>query len=1199
MCFSVVVIIGYWQLFLINNCSYSYENRSTEIIINMRYLKNTFILLLSCFFSLSVKSQVTLENSMIRLVTDGKHITSLYDKVRGFEHISSDYESANGIFGIAYVNKTSLQTVGTVNAGSITNVTLQSSSASHATYIFENNVLKATVTVNLIANKAETFWNIGVELKNENYAVSQVDFVRFRTPQKHNGITKQFIEPSGEGMRRFLTQAIQYWRAYPGSQTMQLGIVNSTENGFTIWTDDTKGNVKSFGYLNSGVSSNFAVRHYMPFESHIWQATYNTRVSLHGKEWQDGADIYKEWVKDQFWCATPLRKRTDVSDLLHQSPLVISTQLDREAFSTLPARLKAWSDKFGTPVIYRPLGWEKYGNWVGIDYFPVSIGEANFVNLVADLRAIDITVAGFPQGYNWVTGINDASVEVNNALLNYYNDNNGPSVSRTDVNGTPYSSVNEKRITSYICRGSEYGQTHFQWIARELFNRGVMHVHDDGDHLTGLGGPCHNPAHGHPVPYGTWETDVMNQVFSEVIGEAKSRNLNDFILSRENGYELQNMLLHGYQVRNFHVVSSRKNLTPLFLYLYHEYIPAIFGLVTANAKRNVQMCAMLVYGQVPSIAFWNAAAREPTTNVIEQNSADVLKDYYDIMKTHGKDFLLYGKMLRPLINSSNGTIHTSWEDDKGRIGVFAVDTLDIATSVELTIPGSGQKYMTVFSGSTEVFQSVVTGGQIYIWQIPKWRLCSVVFSDYPTDFPYANAGTDKSFNFIPDSVIFEVVALDDSLIVSQQWEKLSGPSCSLVTVDSLQLVVKELEEGEYTFRLTVTDNEGNTASDEVKLTIFCEFCHTPEVSVSSDRIIQLPQDTVLLQGSATVEYGSVASYLWEKVSGPGVAISGAETAEAVLENLGEGIYVFRLTATSDAGFSASDEVTVTVLGAPEYILKSSTELEIDGALDSSWCSPLFTLDNLVKGFANIASKGGFLYDEDHLYVYVEVEDGYLMHDSGDEWWHDDAVEVYIDADNSKGTTYDSNDFRYGFRWHWTVAGMDMFEAVHGATEGVEWKMIEVSGGYRLEAAFPWTTLNHAPGDGDEIGLEIRVLNDDDGSVNDAIKAKFGFSGEQVPVPSQFGTMVLEGACPAVTRVNEAEGNRIRVYPTLTDGVVYIESVNLEEFTCKVFCITGAAVRVKQFIGSSSMSLFELPAGIYFLRLEGIETITTIRITKST
>jgi hypothetical protein len=361
------------------------------------------------------------------------------------------------------------------------------------------------------------------------------------------------------------------------------------------------------------------------------------------------------------------------------------------------------------------------------------------------------------------------------------------------------------------------------------------------------------------------------------------------------------------------------------------------------------------------------------------------------------------------------------------------------------------------------------------------------------DFPYASAGSDKSFNFIPDSVIFEGVALDDSLIVSQQWEKLSGPSCSLVTVDSLQLVVKELEEGEYTFRLTVTDNEGNTASDEVKLTIFCEFCHTPEVSVSSDRIIQLPQDTVLLQGSATVEYGSVASYLWEKVSGPGVAISGAETAEAVLENLGEGVYVFRLTATSDAGFSASDEVTVTVLGAPEYILKSSTELEIDGALDSSWCSPLFTLDNLVKGFANIASKGGFLYDEDHLYVYVEVEDGYLMHDSGDEWWHDDAVEVYIDADNSKGTTYDSNDFRYGFRWHWTVAGMDMFEAVHGATEGVEWKMIEVSGGYRLEAAFPWTTLNHVPGDGDEIGLEIRVLNDDDGSVNDAIKAKFGIS----------------------------------------------------------------------------------------------------------
>lgn len=697
----------------------------------MNYTKIISILSLSVFLSVSATSQITLENSQIRLVTDGKHITSMYDKVREFEHISSDYTSANGIFGITYVNKSNLQTISTVNAGSITNVSLQSSSDSHATYILDNNALTATVTVNLVENKPETFWSINVELKNESYAVSQVDFVRFRTPQKLDGVTKEFIEPSGEGLMRLLTQAIQYWRAYPGSQTMQLGIVNSTQNGFTMWTDDTKGNVKSFGYLNTGVSSNFAVRHYMPFNNHIWQASYHTRVSLHGKDWQDGADIYREWVKDQYWCATPLRDRTDVSGLLHQSPLVISTQLNRETLSALPATLKAWSDKFGAPVIYRPLGWEKYGNWVGIDYFPVSIGETNFINLIANLKAIDITVSGFPQGYNWVKGIEDASPEINTALLNFYNENNGDVVARTQINGTPYSSVNEKRITSYICRGSDYGRGHFQWITRELFNRGVTHIHDDGDHMTGLGGPCHNPAHGHPVPYGTWETDVMNQVFSEVIAEAKSRNLDDFILSRENGYELQNMLLHGYQSRNFHIISSRKNLRPLFLYLYHDYIPTIFGLATANSKRNVQMCAMLVYGQVPSIAFWNIAAAEPTTNVIDQITADVLKDYYDLMKTHGKDFLLYGKMLRPVITSAPGTIHTSWEDDKGRTGVFAVDTLDVATSVELTVPGSGQKYMTIFTGSTAVSQSLVTGGQSYTWQIPKWRLCSIVFSEFP------------------------------------------------------------------------------------------------------------------------------------------------------------------------------------------------------------------------------------------------------------------------------------------------------------------------------------------------------------------------------------------------------------------------------------------------------------------------------------
>jgi hypothetical protein len=269
---------------------------------------------------------------------------------------------------------------------------------------------------------------------------------------------------------------------------------------------------------------------------------------------------------------------------------------------------------------------------------------------------------------------------------------------------------------------------------------------------------------------------------------------------------------------------------------------------------------------------------------------------------------------------------------------------------------------------------------------------------------------------------------------------------------------------------------------------------------------------------------------------------------------------------------------------------------VDGDPDAAWCSTLEELDNLVKGFVNTTSKAGFQWDDNHLYVYVDVEDGYLMHDSGNDWWNDDAVEIYIDADNSKGTEYGAGDFRYGFRWHWTAEGMDMFEAAHGSVAGVDWKLKEVSGGYRLEAAFPWSVLNHTPQLGDEIGVEVRVLIDDDGLVNDAIKALYGYSGEAIPTPSQFGTLVLGEACP-VTHLNNTRSSLIRIYPSATRGMLTIEPDKQEVLGCKVYDVTGKVVCEKEIIGKSTLNVSGLPAGIYFIGFEGKGVVTTLKFTK--
>ena len=91
----------------------------------------------------------------------------------------------------------------------------------------------------------------------------------------------------------------------------------------------------------------------------------------------------------------------------------------------------------------------------------------------------------------------------------------------------------------------------------------------------------------------------------------------------------------------------------------------------------------------------------------------------------------------------------------------------------------------------------------------------------------------------------------------------------------------------------------------------------PSVNAGSDQTIELPQNSVQLNGSATDPDGSIASYSWTKVSGPSAyTFNNSAIANPVVSNLEAGTYIFRLTAKDNAGATGYNDVMVTVNGAP-------------------------------------------------------------------------------------------------------------------------------------------------------------------------------------------------------------------------------------------------------------------------------------------
>jgi hypothetical protein len=241
--------------------------------------------------------------------------------------------------------------------------------------------------------------------------------------------------------------------------------------------------------------------------------------------------------------------------------------------------------------------------------------------------------------------------------------------------------------------------------------------------------------------------------------------------------------------------------------------------------------------------------------------------------------------------------------------------------------------------------------------------------------PVAQAGNDVTITLPVASVVLNGSATDsDGTIASYQWTKVSGGAATLTGASTASLTAAALVQGSYTFRLTVTDNQGATHADDVVVTVNPVASGTaPVANAGTDKIVQLPKDYVNLVGSGTDADGTVASYQWTKVSGPACTLADATTVTLRTSALVSGTYVFRFTVTDNSGLTHSDDATVEVTTPPTVnagadrnvtlptssVVLTGTASDADGTVDVySWTKesgPAATLTN--KNTAVLTASG--------------------------------------------------------------------------------------------------------------------------------------------------------------------------------------------------------------------------------------------------
>ena len=186
----------------------------------------------------------------------------------------------------------------------------------------------------------------------------------------------------------------------------------------------------------------------------------------------------------------------------------------------------------------------------------------------------------------------------------------------------------------------------------------------------------------------------------------------------------------------------------------------------------------------------------------------------------------------------------------------------------------------------------------------------------PNELPVVTASGDITITLPENTVSVSATASDeDGAVSSVQWTRVSGGQANIVTPGSLTTEITDLQEGSYTFRITATDDDGGSGSDELTVTVLPSAeLQAPVVSAGNDQTIGLPETTAELQGSASDADGNIVSVKWTQVSGPAVTIVSPNTYLTEVTGLTQGTFEFDLEATDNDGLTGNDRVKITVRG---------------------------------------------------------------------------------------------------------------------------------------------------------------------------------------------------------------------------------------------------------------------------------------------